>query len=102
MSGSINLTIGNADGLLDLIKPLFPPQDNSFSIVSSVVQSLKGAESEVDGIPSITLPVAIDQGLIRIGFLTLAGSRRFFQREPNPARQRSARQSPAMRSIGIT
>jgi len=71
VSANINLTIGNADGLLDLIKPLFPPQDNSFSIVSSVVQSLKGAESEVDGVPSITLPVAIDQGLIRIGFLTL-------------------------------
>ncbi|MEM8701812.1 MAG: DUF2125 domain-containing protein [Pseudomonadota bacterium] len=71
VSGNVNLTIGNADGLLELIKPLFPPQDNSFSIVSSVVQSLKGAESEVDGIPSITLPVMIDQGLIRIGFLTL-------------------------------
>ncbi|WP_420334741.1 DUF2125 domain-containing protein [Roseibium sp.] len=71
VSGNINLTIGNADGLLELIKPLFPPRDNSFSIVSSVVQSLKGAESDVDGVPSITLPVAIDQGSIRIGFLTL-------------------------------
>lgn len=71
ISGKINLIIGNADGLLDLIEPLFPPQDNRFSLVRSVVQSLKGAQSEIDGIPSITLPVAIDQGLIRIGFLTL-------------------------------
>lgn len=71
VSGNIKLTIGNAEGLLELIKPLFPPQDDRFSIVSSVVQSLSGAQSEVNGIPSITLPIAIDEGLVRIGFLTL-------------------------------
>ncbi|WP_421980365.1 DUF2125 domain-containing protein [Roseibium sp.] len=71
VSGKLDLTIGNADGLLDLVQPMFPPQDNSFSLVRSVVQSLKGAETQVDGQPSITLPVAIDQGVIRIGFLTL-------------------------------
>lgn len=71
LSGTVNMTIGNADGLLTLLKPLFPPQNNGFSIVQSVVQSLKAGETEIDGIPSIALPVAIDQGVVRLGFLTL-------------------------------
>ena len=71
MTGNLTLTIGNADGLLQMLKPFFPPQDNSFALVQSVVQSLKASEQEIDGVPSIALPVAIDQGAVRVGFLTL-------------------------------
>ncbi|WP_281926825.1 DUF2125 domain-containing protein [Roseibium album] len=71
MSGQLNMTIGNADGLLQTLKPLFPPQDNGFSVAQTVVQSLKATEKEVDGVPSITLPVAIDHGVVRVGFLSL-------------------------------
>lgn len=78
LSGKLNMTIGNADGLLQTLEPLFPPQDNGFSIAKSIVQSLKAAETDVDGVPSITLPVAIDQGIVRVGFLTLGRIPPFF------------------------
>ncbi|WP_305986690.1 DUF2125 domain-containing protein [Roseibium sp. MMSF_3544] len=78
LSGNVAVTIGNADGLLQMLKPLFPPQDNSFSLVESVVQSLKAAETDVEGVPSITLPMVIDEGIVRVGFLTLGRVPPFF------------------------
>jgi len=78
LSGNVAVTIGNADGLLQMLKPLFPPQDNSFSLVESVVQSLKAAETDVEGVPSISLPMVIDEGIVRVGFLTLGRVPPFF------------------------
>ncbi|MEM9634425.1 MAG: DUF2125 domain-containing protein [Pseudomonadota bacterium] len=71
LSGTLNLTLGNAEQLLQTLKPLFPPQNNAFGLVEGVVKSLKSAETQVDGIPTISLPVAIERGVVRVGFLPL-------------------------------
>ncbi|MES0885001.1 DUF2125 domain-containing protein [Roseibium sp. SCP14] len=71
LSGTLNLTLGNAEQLLQILKPLFPPQNNAFGLVEGVIKSLKSAETQVDGIPTISLPVAIERGVVRVGFLPL-------------------------------
>ncbi len=71
LSGRLDVTIGNADGLLSALKPLFPPQGDSYALVQNVIQSLKAAETEVNGVRSIALPVTIERGVVRVGFLPL-------------------------------
>jgi hypothetical protein len=71
LSGTLNLSLGNAEQLLQAVKPLFPPQNNAFGLVEGVIKSLKSAETLVDGIPTISLPVAIERGVVRVGFLPL-------------------------------
>ncbi|WP_031284968.1 MULTISPECIES: DUF2125 domain-containing protein [unclassified Labrenzia] len=71
LSGSLELNLGNPDALLDSVKPLFPPEDQTFSLLQNVVKSLEPAAKEVDGVRTITLPVSVDRGVVRIGFLPL-------------------------------
>lgn len=71
LSGSLELNLGNPDALLDSVKPLFPPEDQTFSLLQNVVKSLEPAAREVDGVRTITLPVSVDRGMVRIGFLPL-------------------------------
>ncbi len=71
LSGSLELNLGNPDALLDSVKPLFPPEDQTFSLLQNVVKSLEPAAREVDGVRTITLPISVDRGVVRIGFLPL-------------------------------
>lgn len=79
LSGTLNVTLGDAEKLLELLKPLFPPQDNSFAVVEGIVKSLTPTAVDVDGVPSIQLPVALDQGNLRVGFLPLGRIPPLFQ-----------------------
>jgi hypothetical protein len=79
LSGALNVTLGDAKALLDVMKPLFPPQDSSFAVIEGIVNSLTPTAVEVDGVPSIQLPVALDQGNIRVGFLPLGRLPPLFQ-----------------------
>ncbi|MBN9673259.1 DUF2125 domain-containing protein [Roseibium aggregatum] len=69
LSGKLDLAIGNATALLKTLKPLLPPQDSTVSVLEGIVKSLEPAAREVDGLPTIDLTVAIDNGVVRIGFL---------------------------------
>ncbi|MHA7775806.1 DUF2125 domain-containing protein [Roseibium sp. M-1] len=69
LTGSLKLDIGNADKLLQTLKPLLPRDERTYSLLENIVKSLEPAATEVDGIKTITLPVAIDRGLVRVGFL---------------------------------
>ncbi|MCV0429725.1 MAG: DUF2125 domain-containing protein [Roseibium sp.] len=71
LSGSINVTLANADDLLRALKPLFPPNDSSFSVVEGVINSLKSAGEGSGDSSTVSVPVVLDRGLIKIGFLTL-------------------------------
>ena len=71
LSGSLELSLGNPEALLDSMKPLFPPDDQTFSLLQNVVKSLEPAAKEIDGVRTIALPISIDRGDVRIGFLPL-------------------------------
>ncbi|WP_417711310.1 DUF2125 domain-containing protein [Roseibium aggregatum] len=71
ISGALELSLGNPDALLTSVKPLFPPDDQTFSLLQNVVKSLEPAAKEIDGVRTIALPVSIDRGVVRIGFLPL-------------------------------
>ncbi|KZM51132.1 DUF2125 domain-containing protein [Labrenzia sp. OB1] len=70
LSGSVALTLGNATALLQSLKPLFPPKDQTFALLESFIGSLKTAQS-ADGVALITLPVKIDRGAASVGFMPL-------------------------------
>jgi hypothetical protein len=69
LSGSLKVDIGNAEMLLQTLKPLLPRDGRTYSLLENIVKSLEPAAAEVDGVRTITLPVALDRGQIRVGFL---------------------------------
>lgn|GEM_PF-1235970 len=69
LSGSLKLDIGNAERLLQNLKPLLPRDGRTYSLLENIVKSLEPAATEIDGVRTISLPVAIDRGQIRVGFL---------------------------------
>jgi len=69
LSGSLKLDIGNAQMLLQRLEPLLPRDGRTYSLLENIVRSLEPAATEVEGVRTITLPVAIDRGQIRVGFL---------------------------------
>lgn len=71
VSGTLNLTLGNGEDLLLAIKPLFPPQDNSYALIEGVVKGLVSADGQAGETSSVALPMVIDRGAVRIGFLPL-------------------------------
>ncbi|WP_165814695.1 DUF2125 domain-containing protein [Labrenzia sp. 011] len=71
LTGDLELTVGNAKELLQSLEPLFPPKNQSFALMQSVVDSLAPMAGNVDGVASITLPVKIDRGVASVGFLPL-------------------------------
>ncbi|GAB2186529.1 DUF2125 domain-containing protein [Roseibium sp. LAB1] len=71
LSGSLELALGNPEALLDTLKPLFPPEDQTYTLLQNVVKSLEPAAKDVDGVRTVSLPVSVDRGLVRIGFLPL-------------------------------
>lgn len=71
LSGKLDLALGNANVLLQKLKPLLPPQDNTVQMLDSLVMSLDAGAPEVDGVRTISLPMAIENGFARIGFLPL-------------------------------
>ncbi|WP_428670726.1 DUF2125 domain-containing protein [Roseibium sp.] len=79
LSGTLDLTVGNADALLETLKPLFPPQDSSLALLDGVLKSLEPSAQEIDGVSTIALPVQIDHGLVRIGLLPLGQIPPLFQ-----------------------
>ena len=79
LSGTVNLTIGNADRLLQALKPLFPPNDSSYSVIEGVVTSLKSAGGGASDGSSVSVPILLDRGLIKIGFLALGQIPPLFQ-----------------------
>ena len=50
---------------------MFPPQDNTFALIEGIVNSLAPAAVDIEGVPSIKLPMALEQGHVRVGFLPL-------------------------------
>ncbi|GAB4524872.1 MAG: DUF2125 domain-containing protein [Roseibium sp.] len=67
LSGTLELTLGNADALLEALRPLFPPQDRTYPVLKTVVQSLPAAEAE--GERTATIPVTLNRGQVLLGFL---------------------------------
>ncbi|WP_170107145.1 DUF2125 domain-containing protein [Roseibium marinum] len=78
LSGTVELTLGNATALLQALKPLFPPKDQTFALLEGIIGSLEPAQG-VDGVASITLPVKIDRGVASVGFLPLGRIPALFQ-----------------------
>lgn len=79
LSGSLDLTLGNAASLLRSLKPLFPPQDRTYPMLEGVVNSLEPAATEIDGVRSITIPVTLTSGLVQLGFLPVGRIPPLFQ-----------------------
>ncbi|MCX2724891.1 DUF2125 domain-containing protein [Roseibium salinum] len=79
LSGALDVTLGNADQLLQSLKPFFPPDDNRFALVKGVVDSLKPTATDMDGVQSIALTMTIDHGSVRVGFLPLGRIPPLFQ-----------------------
>jgi len=79
LSGTLDVTLGNANALLQSLKPLFPPENQTFALMENVVKGLEPAATEIDGVPSIKLPVVIDRGTVRAGFLPLGRIPPLFQ-----------------------
>ncbi|WP_299817867.1 DUF2125 domain-containing protein [uncultured Roseibium sp.] len=70
LSGTLALTLGNATALLQSLKPMFPPKDQTFALLEGIIGSLEPAQG-ADGVATITLPVKIDRGVASVGFLPL-------------------------------
>ncbi|ASP35097.1 hypothetical protein CHH27_19155 [Labrenzia sp. VG12] len=79
LSGVLEVTIGNAADLLQSLKPVFPPEDQAFSLLEGVVKSLDTAATEVDGVRTIKVPVTINQGLVQVGLLPVGRIPPLFQ-----------------------
>jgi len=79
LSGALEVTIGNADKLLETLKPLFPDQDQTFPLLEGVVKSLDTAATETDGVRSIKIPVTISQGVVQVGLLPVGRIPPLFQ-----------------------
>ncbi|TYC52583.1 DUF2125 domain-containing protein [Rhodobacterales bacterium] len=79
LSGKVDLMLGNAAALLADIKPLLPKRDNTAQLLESIVTSLDANATEVDGRRTITLPMVIERGAARIGFLPLGRLPPLFQ-----------------------
>ena len=79
LSGALELKVGNAGNLLKMLQPLFPPQDNSLGLLEGILKSLEPTAREIDGVSTITLPVQIDHGLVRVGLLPLVQIPPLFQ-----------------------
>jgi len=69
LSGTIEVALGNSEALLQTLKPLFPPQDQTFSLIEGVVKSLDPAATEIDGVRTIKIPVTLSRGLVQVGLL---------------------------------
>ncbi|MEP3045381.1 MAG: DUF2125 domain-containing protein [Roseibium sp.] len=79
LSGQVKLSLSNPEQALAIVKPLFPPQNNGFAVAEGLFKSLKPTITDSDGNPAIELPLAIDQGMMRIGFVTLGWIPPLFQ-----------------------
>lgn len=79
VSGVLEVTIANAAALLQTLKPMFPTEDQAFSLLEGVVKSLDTSAEEVDGVRTITVPVTITKGLVQIGFLPVGRIPPLFQ-----------------------
>lgn len=79
LSGKLDVALGNANALLAKLKPLLPQQDNTVKMIDSLVKSLDAGAPEVDGVRTISLPLAIENGFARIGFLPLGRIPPLFQ-----------------------
>lgn len=72
VSGTLEVTVGNAKVLLQSLRPLFAPGDQTFPLLEGVVKSLDAAATEVDGVRSIKIPVTVNSGLVQVGLLPVA------------------------------
>jgi len=71
LSGNLTLTLVGPEGVLDALRPLFPPNSNQFSVLQSLLTRLQPTGKDRHGNPAIEFPLILDNGLMRIGFLTL-------------------------------
>ncbi|WP_298816875.1 DUF2125 domain-containing protein [uncultured Roseibium sp.] len=71
LSGTLDLSLGNAEALIEAIRPLAPAGDRTLALVEQVVKSLDPVASDVDGVKTVPLKVNIDRGIARIGLLPL-------------------------------
>jgi len=69
LSGTLEVALGNAEALLETLKPLFPPQDQTYPLLEGVIKSLEPAAVDVDGMPTIKIPVTVNRGLVQVGLL---------------------------------
>jgi len=69
LSGTLEVALGNAESLLETLKPLFPPQDRTYPLLESVIKSLEPAATQVDGMRTIKIPVTLSQGVVQVGLL---------------------------------
>ncbi|WP_420413013.1 DUF2125 domain-containing protein [Roseibium sp.] len=79
LSGTLTLTLVQPDGFLKTIQPLFPAGSNEFSILESLLTSLKPTGTDHRGDPAIEFPLILDHGLMRVGFITLGRIPPLFQ-----------------------
>ncbi len=79
LSGMLTMTMVQPQDFLDAIRPFFPPDSNEFSILQSLMTSLKATGKDHRGDPAVEIPVILDHGLIRIGFVTLGRIPPLFQ-----------------------
>ncbi|MFN3130046.1 DUF2125 domain-containing protein [Roseibium sp.] len=79
LSGTLTLTLVQPSNMLNSIRPLFPPNSNEFSIVESLLSSLQPTGTDHLGDPAIEIPLLIDNGLMRMGFVTLGRIPPLFQ-----------------------
>lgn len=69
LSGTLEVALGNAQALLATLKPLFPPQNQTYPLIEGMVKSLEPAATEVDGMRTIKIPVTLNRGLVQVGLL---------------------------------
>lgn len=71
LSGVLSLTLSGKEAALDQVAEWLPEQEGGFAIVDSLLRSLEPTATDHNGDPAIQLPLMIDQGVMRIGFVTL-------------------------------
>jgi hypothetical protein len=79
LSGTVTMTLVQPGDFLTAIRPLFPAGSNEFSILDSMLTSLQPTGTDHLGDPAIEIPLILDQGLMRIGFITLGRIPPLFQ-----------------------
>lgn len=71
LSGTLDLTLSGKDAALDRIKQLVPADNSGFALVEGLFRSLQPTATDHNGDPAVQLPMVIDQGFMRIGFVPL-------------------------------
>ena len=71
LSGTLDLALSQPDRALDIFTPLMPPGNTAFAAADGLFKSLKPSEKDAAGAPVLRLPMVVDRGVMRIGFLVL-------------------------------